>query len=232
MILLGTIVNVAAIIAGSLLGLVIGKRVRERYKISLMQALGLSVIFVGLKSALSCDAVFLVIVSMAIGTLLGEWLNIEKKLEDTGQWVHAKLSRANGHFTEGFVTASLLYCVGSMAVVGSLESGLSNMHQTLYAKSMLDGTTAVLFASALGIGVAFSAIPVFLYQSAIVLSAALLRPYLTPEVITQMSGVGGLLIIAIGISILEIKKLRLGNMLPAIFMPPLYFALKQLISVL
>lgn len=232
MILLGTIVNTAAIIIGSLLGLLIGKRVRERYKVSLMQAIGLSVIFVGLKSALGCDEVFLVIVSMAVGTLFGEWLNIEKKLEATGQWAHAKLSRANGNFTEGFVTASLLYCVGSMAVVGSLESGLSDMHQTLYAKSMLDGTTAVLFASALGIGVAFSAIPVFLYQSAIVLTASLLRPYLTPEVVTQMSGVGGLLIIAIGISILEIKKLRLGNMLPAIFMPPLYFAFKQLINTL
>ena len=230
MILLGTLVNTAAIIIGSILGLIAGNRVRERYKTSLMQALGLAVIFVGLKSALGCDDVFLVIAAMAIGTLIGEWLNVERRLEATGQWVHRKLAKAEGRFTEGFVTASLLYCVGSMAVVGALESGLSDAHHTLFAKSILDGTTAVLFASALGIGVAFSALPVFLYQTAITLSAAFLRPYLTPDVVTQMSGVGGLLIIAIGISILEIKKLRLGNMLPAIFIPPLYFALKQLIG--
>jgi len=228
MILLGTIVNTAAIILGGLFGLVIGNRVRERYKASLMQALGLSVIFVGLKSALGCNDVFLVIASMAVGTLFGEWLNIEKRLEATGQWAHRKLAHVKGRFTEGFVMASLLYCVGSMAVVGALESGLTNMHQTLFAKSILDGVTAVLFASTLGIGVAFAALPVFLYQATITFSAAFLRPYLTPEVITQMSGVGGLLIIAIGISILEIRKLRLGNMLPAIFIPPLYFALKQL----
>ena len=153
---------------------------------------------------------------------------MKERLEATGDWVHQKLANVKGQFTDGFVTASLLYCVGSMAVVGSLESGLANAHQTLFVKSILDGTTAILFSSTLGIGVAFSAIPVFLYQAAIALSAAVLRPYLTPEVVTQMSGVGGLLIIAIGISILEIKKLRLGNMLPAIFMPPIYFALKQL----
>jgi len=126
--------------------------------------------------------------------------------------------------------ASLMYCVGAMAIVGSLESGLSGNHETLYAKSLLDGIGSILFASTLGIGVLFSAVPVFLYQGSITLAASALKPFLIPAVVDQMSAVGGLLIVAIGLNLLEIKKLKIGNMLPAIFIPLIYQIIKSFVG--
>jgi uncharacterized membrane protein YqgA involved in biofilm formation len=130
----------------------------------------------------------------------------------------------------GFVTASLVYCVGAMAIVGSLESGLSGNHQTLFAKSLLDGIGSILFASTLGVGVLFSAVSVFIYQGAITLAASILKQFLIPGVVVQMSAVGGLLIMGIGFNLLEIKKLKIANMLPAIFIPLIYQILKQLVA--
>ena len=131
-------------------------------------------------------------------------------------------------FQRGFVTASLVFCVGSMAIVGALESGLAGNHDTLFAKSLLDGITSVVFASTFGSGVIFSALPVLVYQGAITMGASLLKPFLTPGVIAQMSGVGGLLIAAIGINMLRLAHIRIGNMLPAIFLPLFYFMAVQL----
>jgi uncharacterized membrane protein YqgA involved in biofilm formation len=130
--------------------------------------------------------------------------------------------------SQGFVTARLVFCVGAMAIVGALESGLTGNHQTLFAKSLLDGVTSIIFASTLGIGVMFSSVAVFVYQGAITLTASYLKPYLTPAVVSQMSAVGGLLIVAIGLKILDIKKLRIGNMLPGIFLPLVYDVLRSL----
>jgi uncharacterized membrane protein YqgA involved in biofilm formation len=137
------------------------------------------------------------------------------------------LVRGSGEgFSAGFVTASLVYCVGAMAIVGSLESGLAGNHQTLYAKSALDGVASIIFASTLGIGVLFSSVSVLIYQGAITLTASLAGRFLTPEVVNEMSAVGGLLILAIGINLLEIRKLKIGNMLPALFVPLLYFTVR------
>jgi uncharacterized membrane protein YqgA involved in biofilm formation len=173
----------------------------------------------------------LVIFSLVIGSIFGEFLKIEDRLESLGKQLENRFSKAgNGGIAKGFVVASLVYCVGSMAIVGSMESGLTGNHQTLFAKSALDGLSSIIFASIFGIGVLFSSISVFVYQGFITLTASLMKPFLVPPVINQMSGVGGLLIMAIGFNLLEIQKIKVGNMLPAIFMPLIYYMLKQLMN--
>ena len=158
----GTIVNAIAIIAGSLAGLVFRKGIPTRYNTTILQAIGLAVILVGLRSAFQSDDLLLIIVCLALGSLLGEWVAIEARLETLGNWFESRFSGSDGGFARGFVTATLVYCVGSMAIVGAMESGLTGNHQTLYAKSMLDGITAVVFTATLGQGVMLSAMSVFL----------------------------------------------------------------------
>jgi len=228
--MLGTIVNTLAIIAGSLIGLIFRGGIPEKYSQTLMHAIGLAVILIGLKGALQTDALLIVIISLAIGSVIGEYLKIEDRLEWLGQQIGKRVSKKEDGIAEGFVTTTLLYCVGAMAIVGSMESGLSGNHQTLYAKSVLDGIGSIVFASTLGIGVLFSAVSVFIYQGLITLTAIYVKPFLTPDVVSQMSATGGLLIMAIGIGLLEIKKLRIGNMLPAIFIPLIYDMLKYALA--
>jgi uncharacterized membrane protein YqgA involved in biofilm formation len=166
-----------------------------------------------------------------LGALLGEGLNIEKKLEMFGKFLESKVSAKSNDsksFARGFVTASLVFCVGSMAIVGSLESGLTGNHQTLFAKSVLDGVTSIIFASTMGLGVMFSGLAVFLYQGLITLTAVFMKNILVPETIEQMTSVGGLLIMAIGFNMLKITTIRVGNLIPGIFLPLFYFALRQL----
>ena len=227
--MLGTIVNTLAIIAGSLIGLIFRGGIPEKYSQTLMHAIGLAVILIGLKGALQTDALLVVIISLAIGSVIGEYLKIEDRLEWLGKLIGQRMSEKESGIAEGFVTTTLLFCVGAMAIVGSMESGLSGNHQTLYAKSVLDGIASIVFASTLGIGVLFSAVSVFLYQGLITLTATYIKPFLTPDVVSQMSATGGLLIMAIGIGLLEIKKLRIGNMLPAIFIPLIYDMLKNML---
>lgn len=219
----GTVVNTLAIIAGSLAGLVLKGGIPKAYMDTVMQAIGLAVILIGLKGALGGEDLLLVIFSLAIGGVAGEFLRIEERLERLGNWLERKLSRVGGDIAKGFVTASLLFCVGSMAIVGSLESGLAGNHQTLFAKSVLDGVSSIVFASTFGFGVMLSAGAVFLYQGLITVTASFIKPFLIPAVIAQMSTVGGLLIMAIGFNILEFKRIKVGNMLPAIFIPLIYY---------
>ncbi len=226
--MLGTIVNTLAIIAGSLLGLLFRGGIPEKYSRTVMHGIGLAVMLIGFKTAMRTDAILTVIVSLAVGSVLGELLRIEDRLGQVGEWLGRRLAGDGKGISEGFVSASLLYCVGAMAIVGSMESGLSGNHQTLYAKSILDGIGSVVFASTLGVGVLFSAVSVFVYQGAITLGASALGKFLVPEIVAEMSAVGGLLILAIGIGLLEIKKIRVGNMLPAIFVPLAWQALKQI----
>jgi hypothetical protein len=213
---------------GSLLGISLRRGIPDPYKETVIGAIGLAVLLIGLKSALQTDDLLLVIISLALGAVIGEILQIEAHLETAGHWLGNHLGRRAEGFSQAFVTASLVYCVGAMAIVGALESGLTGNHQTLFAKSLLDGVTSIVFASTLGIGVLFSALPVFIYQGAITLAATLLKPFLTPAVVAQMSAVGGLLIVAIGLNILDIQKLRIGNMLPGLFIPLVYDALRTL----
>ncbi len=224
----GTWVNTAAIIAGSLVGIILKGGIPKAYMGTIMQGISLAILLIGMKMALKSDDILLIIFSLAIGSVIGEFLKIEDYLEKLGKWLESKLSSKGDGFSKGFVTASLLFCVGSMAIVGSLESELTGNHQTLFAKSVLDGFSAIVFASSLGIGVMFSAVSVLIYQGIISLGAGLIKPFLIPEVIAQISAVGGLLIVAIGFNILQIIKIRVGNMLPAIFIPLIYFIISRL----
>ena len=228
--LFGTIVNTLAIIAGSFIGVVLKGGIPKQYNVTVMQAVSLAVILVGLTAALKTDELLLIIFSLAIGSVAGEFLSIEARLEQLGQWLESRFSRGGNGIAKGFVTASLIYCVGSMAIVGSLESGLTGNHQTLFAKSVLDGIASVILASTLGIGVAFSAASVFVYQGVITITATFMKTALIPSVISQMSAVGGLLIVGIGFNLMEIKKIKVGNMLPAIAVPLVYYLLKRLLA--
>jgi uncharacterized membrane protein YqgA involved in biofilm formation len=224
---LGTIVNCLTIIGGSLIGIAFKNGIPEKYNQTVMQAIGLSVILIGLKSALGCNDLLIIIISLALGSLAGEWIGIETYLNRLGNFLETKFSNSSTSFAAGFVTASLMYCVGSMAIVGSLESGLTGNHATLFAKATLDGIVGIILSSSLGIGVMFAAVPVLVYQGAITLAAGLLKPLLIPAVVSQMSATGGLLIVALGLNMIREKKLKVGNMLPAIFLPLIYFFLKS-----
>ncbi len=232
---LGTLVNAGAIVAGALLGILIKGALHDRFRDTTMQAIGLSVVLIGISGALQGvfsvgtdgtlvrDGLLLATLSLVLGGILGEWIDIERRLESLGNGFQKRLSgRGGGTFTEGFVTASLVYCVGAMAIVGSFEDGLSANPATLITKAVLDGVSAIVFASTLGIGVAFSAIPVLLYQGAVTLLAKAVSPYLPPAVILQLSLVGGVLILAIGWNLLGGKRIKVGNLLPALAVPVLW----------
>lgn len=221
--MLGPIVNALAIIAGSLLGLLLKHGIKANYRQTIMDATALAILVIGTISAIRTEVILLMVISLAIGSLIGEILRIEDRLNQLGTWIERKSSRSDGTFTKGFVTASLVYCVGSMAIVGSIESGLSGNYNTLFAKSVLDGIISIFFASTLGIGVLFSAFAVLIYEGLLTLGASGLKTLLTDPMILEVSAVGGVLIMALGINQLGLKKIRVGNMLPAIFMPMIYY---------
>lgn len=227
--MLGTIINSLAILIGGFTGSLFKNKISSAYNETIMKALGLSVILIGLKGALQINNILLLIISLTLGTLVGELMKIEKGIENIGTWLERRFSNQKG-LAKGFVTASLVYCVGAMAIMGALKSGLTGNHDILFAKSLLDGISAIIFSSSLGIGVCFSAISVFLYQGIITLTATLMKPYLIPSVVNEMSAIGGLLIVAIGVNMLEIKRIKVGNMLPAIFIPLLYYIFKSIIG--
>ena len=223
--MLGTVVNSITIILGSIFGFIIKRGIKDEYKKTIMDGVGLAVIVIGLMGAIKTANTILAIISIVLGSLFGEILGIERKLNSLGDTMEERFGKGDSNFSKGFVTASLVYCVGAMAIVGSLESGLLGDHTTLLAKSILDGISSIIFSSTLGIGVAFSAVAVFIYQGLITLLATYIKDLLTPEVILEMSAVGGILIMAIGINIVELKRIRVGNMLPAIFIPLFYYIL-------
>ena len=228
--MLGTLVNAGAIAAGGAVGLLLRGGISSRYSTTVMQAMSLAVLLIGLSNALKTNQVLLLILCLAVGSILGESMRIEDRMEEAGNWFQKRFSVGGEGFSRGFVTTSLLFCVGALAIVGSLESGLAGDHRTLFAKSLIDGIASVVFASTLGLGVLFSSVSVLIYQGAITLSASLISKFLTAEVINEMSAVGGLLIAAVGCNMLEIKRIRVGNMLPAIFLPLVYFTVKSLLT--
>jgi uncharacterized membrane protein YqgA involved in biofilm formation len=212
----GTLVNTGAVVAGSLLGVVIGKRLPDRVKTIVMQALGLSVILIGLQMALSGTRPLLVIGSLLLGAITGELLDIEGRIAAMGEWLKRRFRSESPTFVQGFVTASVLYCTGAMVIVGAIRDGTVGDPSILYIKSLLDGVASIAFASSLGSGVAFSALSVFVIQGSITLLASKLAFLQGPGVIEAVTATGGLLILGIGINILEIKQIRVGNLVPAL----------------
>ncbi|GAE34421.1 DUF554 domain-containing protein [Halalkalibacter akibai] len=220
MVLTGTIVNGLAIVLASLIGLMV-RNIPEQMKTTIMQGLALAVVVLGIGMSLKSEQFLIVIGSLVLGGIIGEKLDLEGSLNRLGAWIEAKVgAKENGSVAKGFVTATLIYVVGAMAILGSLDSGLRGDHSVLYTKSMLDGFSAIIFTSTLGIGVMFSAIPVVLYQGGIALLATQINQFV-PEVlmstfITEMTATGGVMIIAIGLNILGIVQIRVANLLPSI----------------
>lgn len=224
--MLGTIANAVAIFIGSIFGVFLKNHVNEKINETVLQALGLAVFIIGVSGALGFKNLLLVIFSLVIGAALGEWLDIEGALDRFGKAVQDRFKTADGNLSKAFVSATLLFCVGSMAVVGALTSGLTGDNSILYAKASLDGVIAFVFASTMGIGVLLSGISVLLYQGTIVLLAGFIKPIFDyPNALEDLTAVGSILIIGIGINILEIKRIRVGNMLPAILVPIVYYAI-------
>ena len=227
--MIGPIVNFLAIIIGGALGLPIKRGISERYKAIIMQAIPLSVLFLGAAMSLGglldkAAEPLLFITSMVLGGICGEWLRIEQRLEKLGQYVQVKLGRQDDHgFAEGFITTSLIFCVGAMAILGSLESGMHHNHRILFAKSILDGITSLILASTFGLGVLFSAVPVLLYQGAITALAGVALSGVDANIIREITIIGGMLIFAIGSNMLEFTKIKIANLLPAILVPVLYY---------
>jgi uncharacterized membrane protein YqgA involved in biofilm formation len=215
--LIGTFANTGAILAGSLIGISAGKYLPERIKTIIMQALGLSVVLIGLKMALSGRDPIVAIGCVLLGAITGELLRIEQRIEYLGEWLKTRARSNSSTFVQGFVSASILYLTGAMMIVGSIQDGTTGDTSTLYIKSLLDGVASVAFSSTLGIGVAFSAISVFLVQGSITLLASKLLFMQNPAVLDAVTASGGLLIVGIGTNLLDVTKIRIGNMLPAIF---------------
>jgi uncharacterized membrane protein YqgA involved in biofilm formation len=223
----GTIVNALAIIAGGLLGILL-PRISEGMRNTVMQGLGLAVTVLGMTMAFKSNNFLIVIISLVLGGILGEWLRIEFRLQQMGKWIEKQVGRGSvktdgqSSIAEGFVTATLVYCIGAMAIIGSIDSGIRHDHGILFTKSMLDGFSSIIFASTLGIGVIFSAAPVLLYQGTIALAASFITLVISDaslkDIIVEVTAVGGVLIVGIGLNILLNKKINVANLLPSLLL--------------
>lgn len=212
----GTLVNVAAVLGGGFLGLVIGRRFPEGMRSLVFQGLGLCVLIIGVQMALTFTNPLLMIFSILLGGVTGELLHLEEFFASLGDRVKRLVRSRNTTFTDGMITASLLYCVGSMAILGSFDEGLRGDPTLLFTKSMLDGFASIALASTYGIGVLFSVVPLFLYQFSLTLFASMFREVIATGLITELTAVGGLLIIGIGINLMKLTYIRISNLLPAL----------------
>ena len=231
---LGTIVNVAAVVAAGFIGVLVKGGIKERFQTTVMGVLGISTMFIGASGTLqemftvengsiSTQGTMLLVMSLIIGAVIGELLNIEARLEKVGEWLKEKVKAKNDNrFVDAFVNSTLVICIGAMAIVGSLQDGLTGDHSTLFVKAALDFPIILFFASTLGIGAVFSAIPLGLYQGAITLFAGLISPYLSDTLISNLTLVGSAMIFAIGVNLAFGKKFKVGNFLPGLLVPVIY----------
>ena len=234
--MLGPLVNAASIVVCSLIGCFLIKKIPKHFENHIKKACGLAILFVGIKGALDNQNIVLLIMSMLSGAVIGEIINIDKWITRLGDWVQKILaargedsgSRSGRSFSRGFAAATILFCTGSMAIVGSIQSGLQGNHEILFAKSILDGFISLVFAASMGIGTAFSAVSVLLYQGTIVLASAAVSAWLTPDIIREMSAAGSLIIAGIGINFLNVKQIKVANLIPAVFIPWLWLAVSAL----
>ena len=225
----GTIINVATVISGGTLGALLGERLPSRIRHMVMQGVGLVTLAVGMSMAITTKNFLLVLLSIVIGGMLGEGWRLEERLDRAGNWLEVRAARfpllARGDFSKGFVTASLVFCVGPMTILGSIQDGLSGDYTLLAIKSVLDGFSALAFAASMGMGATFAAITVLVYQGILTLGASLFQTILTDTIITEMTATGGVMILGIGLLLLEIKRVRVANFLPALAIAPLLVVL-------
>ena len=233
--MVAVLVNVATVLIGSTIGLLFRNKINKRIIQSVIYALALVTILIGITNAIKTANLLCVIVCMALGTIIGELIKIDDGIEGVGNFIKNKLLKGKtgeNRFAEGFVTACIVFCIGSMTITGSFEAGINGNNSIIYAKSALDFVSSMMFASAMGLGVPFSAIFVLVFQGGLTLLASVLSPYLTTIAITEMSAIGGVILIGMGINMLELtdKRIKIANMLPAIFLPLLYLPLADWIS--
>jgi uncharacterized protein len=216
--MLATLINALAIVAGSLLGLLLKKGLSKRFQTAIYTAAGITTIVIGVQMALKTSHVLAFALALILGGLVGTAIKIEDAVLSLGERLKNRFARGDesGNFALGFLTASVLYCSGAMAIIGSFKAGTEGDYTLLFTKSILDGTLSVLFASAMGIGVAFSAISVLAYQGILTLVSIWLKPFVSPLMLAELTGIGGALVLMIGISLLDIKKLKTGDFLPAL----------------
>lgn len=229
--LLGAAVNAGAIVIGALMGCYVLRGIPFRFEDIMMKGMGLATMLIGIQGALQYQQIMVVILSMVVGGIVGEWIDIDKRMNQLGVWAEQRMGSAEGTFAKAFAMASILFCTGSMAIVGAMNSGLQGNHDMLFAKALLDGTISVIFASAMGIGVVFAALPVFIYEGIIALGAGAVKDYLTDQIIGEMAATGSLVLVAVGYNFLvpESQKIKAVNMIPAIFLPWLFISLQNLI---
>ena len=230
----GAIVNAASVVVAGVIGCMMGSAIPKRISDTIMKGMGLAVMYIGISGALGGKQILVTIISIALGALIGEAVDIDLRLEHLSGWVEEKLSRGkSGSIAQGMCTGTLLFCVGAMAVVGSLQAGLTGDCSTIFTKSLIDFISAIVLSSTLGIGIAFAAVPLFLYQGTITVFAGALSPLLSDFAIAEMSCTGSLLICALGLNMIGATKVKVANYLPAIFLPiaicPLYEWLSALL---
>lgn len=214
--MIGTLVNTAAVVVGGSLGLILKKNLPERYTTIYFQAIGLFTLAIGISMVWELNHILIVVGSLALGALSGEWLQLEKRTDKLSELLRRKLKLGNERFSEGLVTAFLLFCVGSMTIVGAIQEGTGESSDLLLTKSLMDFFSAMLLASALGSGVVFSAVPLLLFQGSITLLSMYASQFFTPDIIKGLTNTGGILLLGLAINILEIKRLRIMNMLPSL----------------
>ena len=218
--MLGTIVNCLAVLLGSSVGLFMKKGIPDKIGEGIMNGLALCIMYIGISGTLEGKNVLVAILSMVLGTLIGEALDLDARFSKFSNSLEKKLTKnKEGHIAQGFISASLLFCVGAMAIVGSLQSGISGDHETLFAKSLLDAVSSIVLSSTLGVGVMLSAAAVFVYQGIITVCAGFLEPLLTEAITCEMTCVGSMLIVGISLNMLKLTKLKLMNLVPSVFMP-------------
>ena len=231
----GVLVNVATVLLGSFIGLVFKKGISKKFTDAVMTGIGLCTVLIGVQGMLKGENVLVAIVSMVLGAIVGTAVDIDKKLNGAGELLSKKLRKGDGDkisLAEGFVTASLLFCVGAMTIVGSLNSGLKGDHSMIYTKSLLDFFSSMMLSASLGIGVPFAAIFVFVFQGGIVLLAGVLEPLLSASAIAEITCVGSLMILALGLNLTGLSKFKVANYLPALVFAPLVCYLFEYLATL
>jgi uncharacterized membrane protein YqgA involved in biofilm formation len=214
--MIGTIVNTAAVAAGGIIGIFLKKKMPERITSIYFQAIGLFTMAIGMSMAVKMEHILIVVASLALGSLLGEWMNIENRVNTLGENFKQRFRIGSEQFSEGLTTAFLLFCVGSMTILGTIQEGTGGSPDLLYTKSLMDFFSSMLLASAFGVSVALSAIPLFIFQASLTLIAMFAGSFFTPGIILELTSVGGILLVGLGLNILHISNLRVMNMLPAL----------------
>ncbi|MFP4657439.1 MAG: DUF554 domain-containing protein [Desulfonatronovibrionaceae bacterium] len=214
----GTLINALAVIAGSGVGLCLGARIPDRVHKTVIHGIGLATLLIGMQMALEVRDILLLVFSVLVGALAGEALDLEKHLNRLVNILKKRIGSKNKNFSQGLITAFLIYCIGSLTILGALDEGLRNDPTLLLTKSVLDGFTSIALASTYGLGVMFSAVPLLIYQGTITILAGYFQAVFTPVLIAQLTGVGGILVLGLGLTLLEIREIKITNLLPALVM--------------